>query len=637
MLTEQFYDALNRMDQVDQSSVSDPTATLSTLDPQDITLQAHTDYGYDPLDQLTSVTDPNSNTTTYTINALGERTQLDSPDTGITSYPSYDEAGNLKQQTDAKNQTTTYSYDALNRLETITYHDGYTVDYYYDAFGSPVAHGLGRLIEIRDSNFINIRYEYDPLGRVTRETRSMPGQTAQIDYDYDSAGRLEQITYPSGRTVDYTFDSLGRIDAISTTDNGNTQTVADNITYQPFDGVNALSFSVNDSYSRSYDLDGRIEDYTLGGHLHTLVYDDASRIQSQSGDNILSPDLAALTETATIDLNSNRVQNIGATSITHDANGSITNDGIYSYTYDARGRLVHMTGTPGTVTYQVNALGQRVMKTSIAGITVYHYDTQGLLIAESLLNGTVIREYVYLGTMPVAVIENDTVYFIHTDHLDTPRVVTDDTGTIIWRWASDPFGEAWAESDPDDNGQSFEFNLRFPGQYFDTETGLHYNYYRDYAPGMGRYVQSDPIGLDGGVNTYGYVGGNPLTHSDFFGLEVTCKWITTKYYYKHVPIIDEPEKGHWEELCWPKPSTGFGGGPPTKPAPKPKPGPGPSPFDFIIIEMECTRWWVVDEEATYIYREELWMKGYMQCIDCCTGEKTNHWAPDRKADDNPQI
>ncbi|MFO1350153.1 MAG: RHS repeat-associated core domain-containing protein [Gammaproteobacteria bacterium] len=111
------------------------------------------------------------------------------------------------------------------------------------------------------------------------------------------------------------------------------------------------------------------------------------------------------------------------------------------------------------------------------------------------------------------------VYFIHTDHLDTPRVITDAAGTVVWRWVSDPFGEAAANEDPDQDSVTFTFNLRFPGQYFDAETGLHYNYTRDYDPTVGRYVQSDPIGLRGGINTYAYVKGNPLLFSDLFGLQ----------------------------------------------------------------------------------------------------------------------
>ncbi len=85
---------------------------------------------------------------------------------------------------------------------------------------------------------------------------------------------------------------------------------------------------------------------------------------------------------------------------------------------------------------------------------------------------------------------------------------------VIWRWDSAPFGDALPAADPDGDGVPFTLNLRFPGQYFDAETGLHYNYFRDYDPVTGRYLESDPIGLRGGVNTYGYVEGNPVNWSD---------------------------------------------------------------------------------------------------------------------------
>ncbi len=115
------------------------------------------------------------------------------------------------------------------------------------------------------------------------------------------------------------------------------------------------------------------------------------------------------------------------------------------------------------------------------------------------------------------------VYYIYADHLNTPRVITDGTNKVVWRWDSDPFGADAANEDPDGDGAKFRYNLRFPGQYYDRETGLHYNYFRDYEPTTGRYVQSDPIGLQGGLNTYAYVNGNPLSHADPLGLKpVPC-------------------------------------------------------------------------------------------------------------------
>jgi RHS repeat-associated protein len=113
------------------------------------------------------------------------------------------------------------------------------------------------------------------------------------------------------------------------------------------------------------------------------------------------------------------------------------------------------------------------------------------------------------------------IYYIHTDHLGTPRVITNQPAQVLWRWDQvDPFGANAANENPSGLG-TFTNNLRLPGQYFDKETNLHYNYFRDYDPAIGRYVQSDPIGLEGGVNTYAYVEGNPLRFTDPLGLFIT--------------------------------------------------------------------------------------------------------------------
>ncbi|MDF5861628.1 RHS repeat-associated core domain-containing protein [Pseudomonas aeruginosa] len=107
--------------------------------------------------------------------------------------------------------------------------------------------------------------------------------------------------------------------------------------------------------------------------------------------------------------------------------------------------------------------------------------------------------------------------YLHGDHLDTPRLATDASGQIAWQWQSDAFGRGEALSQG-----STRVNLRFPGQYYDAESGLHYNYFRDYDPETGRYVESDPIGLDGGLNTYAYVGSNPVGLVDPNGLSPTA-------------------------------------------------------------------------------------------------------------------
>ncbi len=132
------------------------------------------------------------------------------------------------------------------------------------------------------------------------------------------------------------------------------------------------------------------------------------------------------------------------------------------------------------------------------------------------------REFVYLGDIPVGVFSvdgGDVPYYVHVDHLNTPRLVANQSGQTVWRWdQQEPFGINVPDENPSGLG-AFEFPLRFPGQYADKETNLHYNYFRDYDPSLGRYDESDPIGLRGGINTYAYADGRPLTKIDPSGLQ----------------------------------------------------------------------------------------------------------------------
>ncbi|MEN6082868.1 RHS repeat-associated core domain-containing protein [Chromobacterium piscinae] len=112
-----------------------------------------------------------------------------------------------------------------------------------------------------------------------------------------------------------------------------------------------------------------------------------------------------------------------------------------------------------------------------------------------------------------------TIYYVQNDQLGTPREVVDSDNVEVWRWEGDAYGNEPPNQDPSNTGKTFVFNLRYPGQYYDTETGRIYNGWRDYDPAVGRYVQSDPIGLLGGQwSTYAYVGGNPGVMVDPDGL-----------------------------------------------------------------------------------------------------------------------
>ena len=129
------------------------------------------------------------------------------------------------------------------------------------------------------------------------------------------------------------------------------------------------------------------------------------------------------------------------------------------------------------------------------------------MIGEYDAKGSLTQETVRLGDVPVAVLTLAGPLYVAPDHLGAPHQITNAAGQVVWSWAHDPFGVG-------DPSGPFTYNLRFPGQYFDRETKLNYNYFRDYDPRLGRYIESDPIGLAGGTNTYAYVGGNPVKYTD---------------------------------------------------------------------------------------------------------------------------
>lgn len=424
------YDALNRL--------------IGSTDPA----SGQTNYNYTALNQLVQITDPRSLVTQYTPDGLNNLLQTVSPDTGA-SNATYDAASNVLTRTDAKGQVTNYTYDALNRVTSISYTGAPTqsVSFQYDQS----TNGIGHLTGLTDATGATA-YSYDLHGRLTGEVTQRHGATYTTGYAYDALGRLASITYPSGRAVSYTFDALGRINQIATTFNGNMQVLASNIAYQPFGGVQSFTYGDGSTqpvqtYTRQYDQDGRIASYTLSDRVMSIGYDFASQIASISDSTNLANianytyDLmgrlndytqGATSQSFNYDADGNRISQIlgstsstysyppasnqlnsiqtGATTqtITQDANGATISDASRQYSYDARGRLIQTTTAQGTINYEVNALGLRVRKqVPYANTdTEYLYDSQGHLIDESATGTTqFMREYIYLGDLPVAVLQ----------------------------------------------------------------------------------------------------------------------------------------------------------------------------------------------------------------------------------------
>ena len=185
-------------------------------------------------------------------------------------------------------------------------------------------------------------------------------------------------------------------------------------------------------------------------------------------------------------------------------------------TYNGPGNWTTQTYPAGTTTYTLNALGQRIGKSGPLGTSRFVHAGQNTLLTEHT-NG-VWTSYLYLGGEPIALVRNNQLFFLHNDHLGRPEVVTDASNVPRWTAANYAFDRAVLM---DTMGG---LNLGLPGQYYDAETGFWYNGFRDYDSRVGQYLQSDPIGLAGGLNTYAYVGGNPINFVDPLGL---VRWTGT--------------------------------------------------------------------------------------------------------------
>jgi RHS repeat-associated protein len=160
-------------------------------------------------------------------------------------------------------------------------------------------------------------------------------------------------------------------------------------------------------------------------------------------------------------------------------------------------------------------------------------DEAGHLIGEYTSTGGLIEETVWLGDIPIATLQPNgsggvNIFYVHTDHLNTPRKVAQpSSGTLAWRWDTDPFGTTGANQNPAGLG-TFVYNLRFPGQYSQAETGINQNVRRDFDPQVGRYIESDPMGQKAGINTYAYVSNNPIWFVDPDGL-LQCTYVVASH------------------------------------------------------------------------------------------------------------
>jgi RHS repeat-associated protein len=315
-------------------------------------------------------------------------------------------------------------------------------------------------------------------------------------------------------------------------------TLISGITYQPFGPANALTYANGIAQSAIFDTDYRLTNLAATGaspvQKLSYAYDAADSVLSitdgvtSSNTQNLGYDTLNRLSTATggyaslgysYDANGNRLTEnpTSAAAPSLDGLGNVS-----ALTYNQSGRLATVSaGIHQLTQYSYDAFGHRTVKVgSVTATTLYQYDPAGHLLEENDGAGTSRVDYIYLGDQPIATIQPSTnkIYFLHDDRLGTPQLATDASQTVQWTANYQPFGYT------NTGIGNIVQNLRLPGQELDIEPGFYQNGFRDYVPGLGRYLESDPIGLAAARNTYGYAALNPLVNTDPNGLLVVHIW-----------------------------------------------------------------------------------------------------------------
>ncbi|MCK5612960.1 RHS repeat protein [Candidatus Pacearchaeota archaeon] len=446
-------------------------------------------YEYDALNRLEVKNRPGEPNIVFDYDIASRVTEVDGGG-GITSYL-YDRIGRVNDVNTADSKIISYEYGSRGLRTKLVYPDDSYITYEYDA--------LGRLTKIKDSNSptpnVLAAYEYDELSRRTLLTL---GNDANAVYDYDLGNRLETLTNNLDDTNSIVFD------------------------YNDYDKVgNRLSCKIDDANTQIYEYDNLYQlilaDYN-DGNSTSYYYDPlGNRTVVDDGSSIVY-DVNCLNQYTAVGPQGSQ------TSYYYDANGNLADDGTYLYYYDCENRLLDVndkaTSNP-VVSYGYDYQGRRISKTVSGGTTKYCYDGDQV-IAEYNGSDTLLRKFVYgLGIdEPICMIDvpgGNKVYYYHFDGLGSVIALSNVNSVIVERYSYDVFGEPNRISDVNNP-------YYFTGRRYDSEAGLYYYRARYYDPNIGRFLQTDPIGYDDGLNMYRYCFNNPLDLVDPDGKKVA--WAT---------------------------------------------------------------------------------------------------------------
>lgn len=527
-----------------------------------------THFAYTDFDLLTARTGPDGVRHEFSHDTNLRMTRVTNPQ-GLTWDYAYDAAGQLVTETDFDGRALSYDYDPSGRLTSRANGLGQRIDFTHNALGQVIrkeVEGNGattfeydifdelavatgpdaELERLKDrygrlqSETVNGRtltYRYDELGR--RVGRTTPGG-AISEWSYDAAGRRTKLT-TSGRDISFSFDALGRevgrtvsdfVALTSSFDEMNrlkAQTITSGgrslqhraYTYGAGGGLLGISDAL--SGARGFDVDsaGRVTAVHAHRWTERYAYDDAGN-QTEASWPANHPSHSA---TGARTYEGTRIASAGAVRYEHDGQGRIVlrqrtrlsrKPDTWRYEWDAEDRLTAVTTPDGTVwRYTYDPLGRRISKQSPFETVYFTWD--GTTLCEQT-TATVVLTWDHAGLRPLSQTERRTdtdderFFAIVTDLIGTPTELVDESGELAWRTRTTLWGTTiW-------NRDATAYTpLRFPGQHFDPESGLHYNYFRYYDPESARYLSQDPLGLGPADNPVTYVH-NPHTWSDPLGL-----------------------------------------------------------------------------------------------------------------------
>lgn len=517
---------------------------------------------YDPLDQPLALKDPDGVTTGYLSTGMGDLAHVDSPDAGET-YDEHDATGLVTQHEGAGGVGSfNVTRDALGRPLQITYADpGVSTNFTYDVPDAPCPgdkrNGLGQVSSITTRR-ASIVFCYDAAGNVTRKAQRWDSHREAVTYTYTMAGRLASMGVDGGAITVYRYDIDGKINGVSVEQGGTSEPLITKVAYRPFDSIESWTYANNLTHSNSRDKAGRVTawggidpkgsvywlDPSPGGKIradvtrpyaYTFGYDGLDYLNAvrdyNSGKQLLAFDYNAsgdrlsvhregLVDNYSYQPGTHRLAHADGKARRYDDAGNLIAIGDAILSYDAAGRLAS-TSEQGKllVSYGYDGEGNRVARTVATGVktTLTLFDEAGRWVADYDDAGQVTQQAIWMGDLLVGLVTDGKLYYVSPDHLGSPREILDpQRNVIVWHWRhnADPFGSTPPDEDPDGDGKAFVFDLRFPGQRYDSLTGLHANGARDYDPTTGRYIQSDPLGLADGPNLYAYAHASPLSYAD---------------------------------------------------------------------------------------------------------------------------